>query len=133
MTEQHPLLDLGSLDPGTGDPDYWDRFSEVTLERARPQLQARAWSRRPSLGLQLVSWGRALAPMAALAAALAGILLVSQPGPEERLAVGPVLEIEDILNQELMRRGLPVHYQRGAKVGLEVFVMGVERGHRGEW
>jgi len=133
MTDRDPPLGLGWLDPGTRDPDYWSRFETSTLQSARPLLEARFRRSHPSLGQQLVSWGRALAPMAALAAALAGILLVSQSTPGAPVTVGPVLEVEDILNQELARLGLPVHYQRGSKVGLEVVVMGVERGHRGEW
>jgi hypothetical protein len=132
MSDTEKGIDLGPLDPAGEDPAYWDRFQEQTLARAWPLLERRALQRTPRLGLQLVSWGRMVAPAAALAAAFAGLMLVSET-PELEVASGTMTEIEEILNQELHRAGLPAHYAAGSKVGIDAFVLAIEDVDGGEW
>lgn len=132
MNDTEMGVDLSPLDPAAGDPGYWNRFQEETLTRARPLLEERSRRRIPRLGLQLVSWGRMVAPAAALAAGFAGLLLLSDP-PEMEMASAPMGELEDILNQELARVGLPAHFAAGSRVGLDAFILAIEDAAGGEW
>ncbi len=132
MTDTEMGMDLTTLDPAHGDPGYWERFQATTVARALPLLEGRARRRAPRLGLQLVSWGRMVTPAAALAAGLAGLVLLSEV-PELEVASAPLTELEEIVNQELVRAGLPAYYAQGAKVGMDAFVLAIEDVSRGEW
>ncbi len=88
---------LGLLDPELGDPGYWARFRVRVLRRAAPELARRRLMAEVSMSDVVLSWARAVVPVAVMAAAVAGLLLVHDQTPvqapssvsvEELLAAG---------------------------------------------
>jgi hypothetical protein len=77
--------ELAVLDPGQTDPGYWRRFHGWVLGSAAAEL-ARRRLREATIGDVMLSWWRTVVPIAAVAAAIAGFLLMreltSMPGGE---------------------------------------------------
>ncbi len=66
---------LQVVDPGHGDPEYWDRLHAKTLERSSLELARRRVLAEPTLAGVLSDWSRPLIPLALAAAATAAIVL----------------------------------------------------------
>jgi hypothetical protein len=118
--------DLTPLDPGHRDPSYWDRFQARAMAAALPLLEERARRRMPRIGSLLVSWGRGVAPAAALAAGLAALVLLSDMPAEVEPQPMPLLAVEEILGLGLHRSALPASYTAEFPLGLEAFLRALE-------
>ncbi len=88
---------LALLDPATEDPNYWLRFRDRVLTDAARALAQRRLLVRLTVPDVVASWGRAIVPTAALAAALAGVILFRAGAREVRTTpVAPVAEVEAV-------------------------------------
>jgi len=88
---------LGVLDPATDDPNYWLRFRGWVVSGAGAELSRRRRMVEITVADVLSSWARPLLPTAALAAALAGIVLVrSGETPVDQLVA-----VEELLVSEM--------------------------------
>jgi hypothetical protein len=97
MSEFDERVPLESLDPGSRDPGFWLRFHNRVMNQARSELSRRRMMAELSVVDVVFAWRRALVPMALLAAALAGILLVShEPQPPVQLVA-----LEEVLTEGL--------------------------------
>jgi hypothetical protein len=90
--ENQPV-DLGSLDPGSSRPDYWDRFHAGVMAGAELPLARRRAAAEPHIPDLLFQWGRMVAPVAAAAALLAAVALTRG---------GPVVSDEPIPVEDLL-------------------------------
>ena len=93
---------LAALDPATEDPNYWFRFHAGVMSKAARSLAQRRVIAELTVADVVASWGRTIVPTAALAAALAGIILlrsgVAGPVPEAPVTpVGAEVEAADEL------------------------------------
>ena len=87
---------LEALDPGGDDGLYWARFRRSVLLRAGAELARRRERVEATVEDVVVAWGRAVVPLAVVAAGLAAVLLWEAPpapdpatlGVEELLAEG---------------------------------------------
>lgn len=93
---------LGVLDPGFDDTSYWRRFHLRVVSQAGVELRRRSLQHATIVDV-VESWTRALVPIAALAAAIAGLML-SQTRTIE--FAGPV-GVEEVLISELDEPALP--------------------------
>ena len=121
------MVPLDALDPSVGDPRYWDRFHDAVLRAAAPELERR---RRAPLTVSdlLLSWSRMIVPGAAVAAAVAGLLILPASEPED---VASLFGVEEILREEAQRASLaPVFLQPDPFLD-DAFVFAVERGPGG--
>jgi len=95
---------LGLLDPAQQDPNYWFRFRSWVLSNAAPELARRRLMHELTVADVMSSWARAVVSTAALAAALAGLLLV-------RGADAPALQpidVEELLVSEVEGETIPI-------------------------
>ena len=97
--------DLTILDPGYDDPRYWVRFRSRVMERAANELSRRSLAAEEGVADFLQSWARTVVRTAAVAAAIAGMVLLRDPpatavGVEEVLTTG----LEDRALTDLMER-----------------------------
>lgn len=97
MSEFNERVPLEALDPGSRDPGFWLRFHNRVMDRARAELSRRRMAAELSVVDVVFAWRRALVPMALLAAAMAGILLMSHK-PEEPVQL---VALEDVLTEGL--------------------------------
>jgi hypothetical protein len=97
MSEFNERVPLEALDPGSRDPGFWLRFHNRVMDRARAELSRRRMAAELSVVDVVFAWRRALVPMALLAAAMAGILLMSHE-PEEPVQL---VALEDVLTEGL--------------------------------
>jgi hypothetical protein len=97
MSEFNDRFPLEPLDPGSKDPGFWLRFHARVMDQARAELQRRRMAMELSVVEVVFAWRRALVPMALLAAALAGILLMDSA----RQAPVEVVALEDVLTEGL--------------------------------
>lgn len=110
--------DLGVLDPGRRDPNYWARFRLRVMSRAADEL-ARRRGRAGATVLELVqSWSRVLVPAAAVAAAVTALELSRGGAPGSSDSHGP----EEVLTQELEDRTLP-DFMALEEAGEDVFLV----------
>jgi len=85
------------LDPARSDPGYWAHFQDRVMARALPELARRRRQAHLSVVDVVHSWSRLLVPAAVAAAAVAGMLLMSDlPGDTEAQAL-TVAGIEDMV------------------------------------
>ena len=97
MNRMDEKLPLGSLDPGSEDPGFWLRFHNRVMADARAELAHRRMMGGVSVADVVFAWRKALVPMALLAAALAGILILGhEPAPSIR-----VVALEEVLTEDL--------------------------------
>jgi hypothetical protein len=97
MSDFDERVPLEALDPGSRDPGFWIRFHNRVMERARTELSRRRMAAELSVVDVVFAWRRALVPMALLAAAMAGILLMThEPEPPVQLVA-----LEDVLTEGL--------------------------------
>lgn len=98
-----PVRALGSLDPGVDDVGYWNRFEGWVLAAAGPELARRRLIADVTVGHVLTSWARTLVPTALVAAALAGLLLMS----DSRAPAPLPLSVEEMLVADLGEEPIP--------------------------
>jgi hypothetical protein len=96
---------LSALDPASRDPNYWFRFRWWVMSGAGMELARRRRQLRPTVGDVLESWARALVPTAALVAAFAAMLLVSEEPTGELPAV---VVAEELLLSEVEGNTVPI-------------------------
>ena len=85
--------DFAILDPGRHDPGYWLRFRTLVMARADDELSRRRHLAEVGVTDLVQSWSRGVIRAAAIAAAIAGVLILRGPsttpwGPEEALTQG---------------------------------------------
>lgn len=125
MNDIEPGIDLRSLDPGESSAGYWNRFHAEVMGAAEMEL-ARRRAAALSVSGVLLSWSRAVVPAAAVAAAVAGILLVpAPPAPEASSALG--MGVEEILREEAVRAELAPVFLSSDESPDDVFLVAVER------
>ena len=98
MTRRYLRSPFEVLDPGSGDPGFWERFHRRVMASAGPELARRGVTPGLTVFEVLQSWGRAVVPVALMAATLAGILLVqgdSGPSP------APMMTVEEFFDSSL--------------------------------
>ena len=95
-------LDL--LDPAQEDPNYWLRFRLWVLTSAAAELARRRLIRELTVTDVMSSWARGVVSTAALAAALAGLILVRGPGAPTPEPVG----VEELIVSEVEGEALPL-------------------------
>jgi hypothetical protein len=128
MSDIEPRLPLGSLDPATGDPGYWERFHDRVMKAVAPELARRRALPLTVSGL-LLSWSRLLVPGAAAAAVVAGLLLMPPVDAEE---AGFLFAVEDILRQEAVMADLAPVFLASEAATEDLFIVSVERSSAGE-
>lgn len=77
---------LATLDPEHSDPGYWLRFERWAVNSAAPELARRRRLAVATVSDVVLSWWRALVPIAAVAAALAGVVLLRAWAPAAPIA-----------------------------------------------
>lgn len=108
---------LSSMDPASSDPNYWLRFRWWVMSGAAKELARRRVAVRLTVGDVLESWARALVPTAALVAALAGMLLLSEePAANE----WPPIAVEELLLSEVEGNAVPIDVS-GLTFAAEIF------------
>ena len=99
------LTEIEAIDPGAGDGLYWARFHRAVMQRASAELARRRDVVAVTISDALSGWARAVLPVAAVAAALAGVTLMEAPEPTVPDRLVDVLEVpaapEDDLEGEL--------------------------------
>jgi len=94
---------LGLLDPAQQDPNYWFRFRTWVLSNASAELARRRLMHELTVADVMSSWARAVVSTAALAAALAGLLLVRGADASAPQPVG----VEELLVSEVEGETIP--------------------------
>lgn len=98
MTRRDSQSPFEVLDPGSGDPGFWERFHRRVMASAGPELARRGVTPGLTVFEVLQSWGRAVVPVALMAATLAGILLVQG---DSGLQPAPMMTVEEFLDASL--------------------------------
>ena len=94
---------LALLDPAQQDPNYWFRFRSWVLSNATAELARRRLMHELTVADVMSSWARGVVSAAALAAVLAGLLLVrgaDDPAP-------PPVGVEELLVSEVEGETIP--------------------------
>ncbi len=94
---------LRLVDPASQDPNYWFRFRSWVVSNAAAELLRRRLMHELTVADVMSSWARAVVPTAALAAALAGLLLVRGPDLPTPQSVG----VEELLLSEVEGEPIP--------------------------
>ncbi len=94
---------LRLVDPVSQDPNYWFRFRSWVVSNAAAELARRRLMHELTVADVMSSWARAVVPTAALAAALAGLLLIRGPGLPTPQSVG----VEELLVSEVEGEPIP--------------------------
>ncbi len=94
---------LRLVDPVSQDPNYWFRFRSWVVSNAAAELLRRRLMHELTVADVMSSWARAVVPTAALAAALAGLLLVRGPDLPTPQSVG----VEELLVSEVEGEPIP--------------------------
>lgn len=94
---------LRLVDPASQDPNYWFRFRSWVVSNAAAELLRRRLMHELTVADVMSSWARAVVPTAALAAALAGLLLVRGPDLPTPQSVG----VEELLVSEVEGEPIP--------------------------
>lgn len=93
---------LGVLDPGFDDMSYWRRFHLRVVSQAGVELRRRSLQ-HATIADVVESWTRALVPIAALVAAIAGVML----GQTRTIEFAGPVGVEEVLIAELDGPALP--------------------------
>ncbi len=124
MNDIEPGVELRSLDPGQDDPGYWHRFHSEVMAAAEMELARRRVASLSVSGV-LLSWSRAVVPAAAVAALVAGVLLLP-PAPVPEAAASLGLGVEEILREEAVRAELAPVFLSAGEFPEDVFLVAVE-------
>ncbi|MDX1567500.1 MAG: hypothetical protein R3223_06855 [Longimicrobiales bacterium] len=77
MREHENPSGFEALDPARGNPGYWERFQDRTLALVEPELVRRRQAlERMTVADVVMSWSRAVVPMA-MVAAVAALMVLS--------------------------------------------------------
>jgi hypothetical protein len=82
--------DMAIIDPGYDDPGYWVRFRSHVMARASDELSRRSLAAEVGVADFIQSWARGVIRTAAIAAAVAGFLLL-RDGPATAVGVEEAL------------------------------------------
>ena len=110
---------LRSLDPATDDPHYWLRFQSWVMAEAAPELARRRMIMELTVEDVLVSWSRAVLPVA-MAAAVAAIAFIRSPQAEVPV-VATAVGVEELLVVEVPQETQPVLLSPDAAAGIVAF------------
>ena len=97
MNKIEERIPLDSLDPGFRNPGFWLRFHGRVMGVAQMELARRRMVGELSVVDVVFAWRKAVVPLALLAAALAGILIIGN-GPEAPIQM---VALEEVLTQDL--------------------------------
>ena len=110
---------LRSLDPATGDANYWLRFRNWVMSDAAAELARRRLIAEMTVEDVLASWSRSVLPVA-MAAAVAAIAFIRNPEVEEApLAI--TVGVEELLVVEVPAETQPVLLSPDAAAGIVAF------------
>jgi hypothetical protein len=98
MTRRDLKSPFQVLDPGSADPGFWERFHRRVMASTGPELARRRLTPDLTVFEVLQSWGRAVVPVALMAAAAAGILLVQE---DASLEPASMMTVEELLDASL--------------------------------
>lgn len=124
MRDVDSRIPLEPLDPESNDPGFWMRFHGRVMRLADAELARRRMAGELSVVEVVFAWRRALIPLAAMAAALAGILLV---GADSEPVLSPVA-LEEALTIDLDSESIPVVLS-GEYAGVEAAVLALGEGY----
>lgn len=119
MSDLDDRVPLEVLDPGTVDPGYWIRFHGRVMAGARDGLARRRMAGEWSIAEVVFQWRKTLVPLALVAAALAGILVL---GHEESNSPFSPVALEDALIQGLAGDPIPTVLGRTAEFDETAFL-----------
>ena len=109
MNDIEERVPLEPLDPGALDPGFWVRFHARVLDQAQMELARRRLNGDITFADVVFAWRRTLVPMALLAAALAGVFLMSHEEPVEPFAPSfAPIALEEALVEGLEGETIPV-------------------------
>jgi hypothetical protein len=123
MNDIEPGVRLDPIDPAGEDPRYWDRFQARVLAGTLPALARRA-ARPLTIPDVVLSWGRMIVPGAAIAAALAGFLLLVEVGEEE---MPPLFGVEEMLRADGGMAEVPAFLLSADELDRESLLLAVEQ------
>ena len=110
---------LQTLDPGSDDPTYWLRFRSWVMTEAASELTRRRLVVKLTVEDVLVSWSRAVLPIA-VAAAVAAIAFI-RSSQVETTPVAAAVGVEELLVVEVAPETQPVFLSPGAAAGVVAF------------
>lgn len=90
---------LRALDPGAGDPGYWNRFHARVMAGTRDELARRRMMADVTVSELVTSWGRALVPAAVAAAAVASFLMLQPTDDRMAADVDAPIALEEMLEE----------------------------------
>lgn len=108
---------LAVLDPAKSDPNYWLQFRKWVVDSAGPELARRRLMAQVTMADVFSSWARTLLPTAALAAAVAGIMLLRAPSTE----VAQVVSVEELLLLDVEGESIPATLEIDEQDGVATF------------
>jgi hypothetical protein len=112
---------LAVLDPAQQDPSYWFRFRSWVLTSATAELARRRLMHQLTVPDVMSSWARGVVSTAALAAVLAGLLLVRGPGAPAPQPVGVEGLIASEVEGETMPSLIPLETNGAVAFASEIF------------
>lgn len=95
------VTELDAIDPAAHDGLYWARFHREVMRRAGAELARRREVVQVTISDALSGWARMVVPVAAVAAALAGVALVQSSEPASSRVVVDILDVPSSLSEEL--------------------------------
>ncbi len=124
MNELDEKVPLDHLDPGRRDPGFWVRFHARVMEQAAEELARRREAGRFGIAEVVFAWRRALVPMALLAAALAGVVLMTE---HESEAPSRPMALEEALMEDLAGDPIPTVLGRETELDEVAFLANSRR------
>ena len=121
MNDLNERVPLDSLDPGVSDPGFWVRFHARVMDQARGELARRQVAGDPGIAEVVFAWRKTLVPISLLAAALAGIFLLSHRDMPNASALPP-LAVEEALTEDLSVEPIPTVLGREAELDEVAFL-----------
>ena len=94
------VIELDAIDPATRDGLYWARFHREVMARAVAELARRRELVEVTIADALSGWARMVVPVAAVAAAMAGVLLVQSPEEPAAQVIVDALDVPSALGEE---------------------------------
>lgn len=109
MSEEEKGTGLGPLDPGSDNPGFWIRFHARVMTLTQDELARRRAMADLSVAEVVFGWRKALVPAALLAAALAGVFVMTNEEPPGPL---PPVALEEALLEDLGSEPIPTILSR---------------------
>jgi hypothetical protein len=95
------VIELDAIDPATRDGLYWSRFHRDVMQRAGAELARRRELMEVTISDALSGWARMVVPVAAVAAAMAGVLLVqSGDSGSSQVVIDDILDVPSSLVED---------------------------------